>query len=189
MLSSLRLPFTFDVPRLEADLARAGADGWEKHFNPAYYDGDWSGVPLRSNSSHVLRLYIDPARPHAFANTPELDRCPYFLEVIEQFRCPVQAARLLRLAAGSKIVEHRDHQVSLAHGEARIHIPIVTNPDVEFILGGEPLRLAPGECWYLNVDLPHSLANRGTTDRVHLVIDAIVDDWLRGVIDASRALP
>jgi hypothetical protein len=36
-----------------------------------------------------------------------------------------------------------------------------------------------GECWYVNVDLPHRVNNRGTTERIHLVIDCVVDEWLR----------
>ena len=38
---------------------------------------------------------------------------------------------------------------------------------------------APGECWYINVDLPHRIANRGTCDHIHLVVDAVVTPELR----------
>jgi hypothetical protein len=39
--------------------------------------------------------------------------------------------------------------------------------------------MAPGECWYLRLSDPHRVANRGETDRVHLLIDCRVNDWLR----------
>jgi hypothetical protein len=32
---------------------------------------------------------------------------------------------------------------------------------------------------YLNVNLPHRVAHRGAADRIHLVIDCVVNDWLR----------
>jgi hypothetical protein len=35
-----------------------------------------------------------------------------------------------------------------------------------------------GECWYLNFNLPHRVKNSGTADRIHLVIDCVVNDWL-----------
>ena len=34
-----------------------------------------------------------------------------------------------------------------------------------------------GEAWYTNINLPHGVENNGTTNRVHLVIDCIRNDW------------
>jgi hypothetical protein len=44
-----------------------------------------------------------------------------------------------------------------------------------------------GELWYLNVNQPHHVTNRSTTDRIHLVIDCVVNDWLREVLLAAAA--
>jgi hypothetical protein len=38
--------------------------------------------------------------------------------------------------------------------------------------------LEAGSAWYLRLSDPHSVANRGTTDRVHMVIDAEVNHWV-----------
>jgi len=48
---------------------------------------------------------------------------------------------------------------------------------VEFYVCGERLALEEGGCYYVNVNLPHRVNNRGTKPRVHMVIDAAVDDW------------
>jgi Mg/Co/Ni transporter MgtE len=37
--------------------------------------------------------------------------------------------------------------------------------------------MQPGEAWYTNVNLPHSVENKGQTNRVHLVIDCIRNEW------------
>jgi hypothetical protein len=58
---------------------------------------------------------------------------------------------------------------------------------VRFFLQGRQVPMAVGEAWYLNVNLPHSVENTGDSDRVHLVIDAIVNDWVRGLIADSEA--
>jgi gentisate 1,2-dioxygenase len=58
-----------------------------------------------------------------------------------------------------------------------MHIPIVTNPDVEFILDGERIIMNEGECWYIDANFIHSVANKGTEDRIHLVIDGIRNEW------------
>jgi hypothetical protein len=93
--------------------------------------------------------------------------------------CPIRSVRLLRLAPGAVIREHRDAGLRYEQGEARLHIPIATNAAVEFVLDGDRHVMEAGECWYVNVDLPHRVNNRGTTERIHLVIDCVVDDWLR----------
>jgi hypothetical protein len=54
---------------------------------------------------------------------------------------------------------------------------VFTNKDVEFILQEEQMHLQEGECWYMNFNLPHSLHNKSNNDRVHLVIDARVNEW------------
>jgi mannose-6-phosphate isomerase-like protein (cupin superfamily) len=69
----------------------------------------------------------------------------------------------------------------------RLHIPVVTNPEVEFVLNGVRVEMKEGECWYHNFNLPHRVANRGTVDRVHLVLDCVLNDWLREVLLSADA--
>jgi hypothetical protein len=54
-----------------------------------------------------------------------------------------------------------------------------------FVPDGERLNLAEGTAWYLNVNYPHSLDNAGKIDRIDLVFDCLVNDWLKAVIDKS----
>ena len=178
MLASWKLPFAFDPAQLQADLMQVQPDEWINHFNQSIYEGDWSGVPLRSVNGKSMQLYPDPTATGAFADTAELVRCPYYQTVLRTFQCQLTAVRLLRLRAGSSIREHRDYRLGYEDGEVRLHIPVVTNPDVAFFVQGERAWMAEGECWYLNVNLPHRVDNQSKTDRIHLVIDCVVDDWL-----------
>lgn len=175
----LRLPFSFDPDRLGRDLANVGSEEWKLHHQRGHYDGEWSGVALRAPGNGTRNISADSLDGQGFADTPLLARCPYFQEVLSTFRCPLRSVRLLRLHAGSTIAEHIDRALEFEDGEVRIHIPIVTSDAVRFYLDGVRLVMAPGECWYTNVNLPHSVENDGTTDRIHLVIDCTVDDWLR----------
>ncbi|MFL9839745.1 aspartyl/asparaginyl beta-hydroxylase domain-containing protein [Sphingomonas sp. ST-64] len=175
----LRLPLAFDVDCLRADLAEIDRD-WIDHLVRQNYEGDWSVLPLRhaQGATHpVMTIYSDPTATE-FVDGPLLDRTPYFRALLAQFPCPLQAVRLMRLTPGSIIKPHRDHDLAAECGVARIHIPITTNPHVTFLLNDVPVAMRPGEAWYLRLADPHSVANRGTRDRVHLVIDALVDDWL-----------
>jgi GNAT superfamily N-acetyltransferase len=184
---AVKLPLRFDSSRLQADLARIMAGEFVPHFNTAYYQGDWSAVPLRSIGGQTNHIYPDPMAKNAFADTPLLLRCPYVREVLALLRCPLQAVRFLRLKAGSVIKEHRDHELGFENGEVRLHIPVITNPQVEFVLNQMRIIMAEDECWYLNVNLPHRVANHGVTDRIHLVIDCVVNDWLRELLLAASS--
>jgi hypothetical protein len=178
MISKLKLPFFFAPAQLQADLAKIEATAWVHHYNQAIYEGDWSGVALRSVGGKAMQLYPDPTATDAFADTELLKQCSYFPAVLATFQCPLTAVRLLRLKAGSSIREHRDYRLGYEDGEVRLHVPVVTNPNVRFFLAGERVQMESGECWYLNVNLPHRVDNQSTTDRVHLVIDCVVNDWV-----------
>lgn len=180
-----RLPLHFDPDLLRADLAKVAAEEWLPHYNRADYDGDWSGVALRSAGGSAAELFTNPAST-VFQATPVLERCPAFRTVIAAFQCPLRAVRLLRLRPGSRILEHTDYGLNYESGDLRIHVPVETNPETEFVVDGRRLDLAPGEAWYIDFALPHRIHNRGATDRVHMVLDGLVNDWAHGMISAAE---
>ena len=184
----VRLPLPLDPAALAADLARFGSDDWTRHVVRQNYDGDWSVLPLRApaGESHPVRLAYPDPRATAFVDTPMLDRAPYFRAVLGLFQSPLRSVRLMRLAPGSVIKTHEDSGLDLENGMARVHIPIVTGPGVEFLLNARPVPMTPGSAWYLRLSDPHSVANRGTGDRVHLVVDCWTNHWLLAMLrDAS----
>ncbi|HZI88103.1 MAG TPA: aspartyl/asparaginyl beta-hydroxylase domain-containing protein, partial [Pyrinomonadaceae bacterium] len=182
MISSFKLPFNLDSEALRSDLDQISPDEWVAHFNQDYFEGEWSGVSLRSTSGDSRQLNSRAAPEYSFTDTPILERCTYVREILNKFQCPLQSVRFLKLAAGSRIKEHRDYDLGFENGQVRFHIPITTNPDVQFFLDAHRLELKPGECWYIDFSLPHWIENRGATDRVHLVIDCELNEWLRGLL-------
>lgn len=185
----VRLPLTFDPAPLADDIASLGDLAWTPHFVRQNYQGEWSALPLRASREARHPILMIAPHPHAkdFVDTPLLGRLPNIAAALAAFRCPLQCVRLMRLAPGSDILEHSDPDLEAEAGWARIHVPILTNPDVSFSLNREPVAMAPGETWYLRLSDPHSAANRGATDRIHLVIDARVDDWLAAQLESGAA--
>jgi hypothetical protein len=186
-IDRFKLPFGFDPKRLKQALNQISPGEWTPHFNTGYYEGEWSGVALRSVGGAANALYPDPAAQNAFVDTPMLARCDYIQDVLASFNCETESVRLLKLSAGSRIREHKDHKMSFEDGVIRLHIPIVTDPRVEFFVNNHRLVMSEGECWYVNFNLPHRVYNASDTDRVHLVIDCVVNDWLRSVIPIGEA--
>lgn len=187
--SACRLPLAFDAAQLQADVATLAPTDWQAHFNNSIYQGDWSAAALRAVPGSHNAIYSDP-NAETWADTELLEHCPHLQAALSQFACPLLSARLLRLAPSAVINEHRDHGLGLDVGEVRIHLVISTNPDVECRIDGESYRWAAGECWYADFSLPHFFANRGDTERVHLVLDCKVNDWLLALLaTAGQATP
>ncbi len=185
----LRLPLEFEPARLAADMANFSSTQWIEHFVRQNYDGDWSVIALRgpAGATHpVQMIYSDPSRSD-FEDTPMLAGSPYFRQVLSRFACPLHAVRLMRLTPGSVIKPHHDNDLSFEQGMVRIHIPVVTNDEVDFRLNGTRIEMPAGSAWYLRLSDPHSVANRGAADRVHLVIDAVVNDWVAALFERAAA--
>jgi len=185
----LRLPLDFDPALLMRDAALATA--WVNHHVRYNYDGEWQAVALRApaDARHPIAT-INAFSPTgaAFVDTPLLARCSYFGAVLSAFACPLRSVRLMRLSPGSSIKEHFDDGLSFEDGHVRLHIPILTNAEVDFRINGVRVDMTPGSTWYLRFADPHSVANRGACDRIHLVIDAQVDDWLRSLFAQATIL-
>lgn len=169
-----KLPFVFDTSRLLTDLATCSAIDWPVHYNQSDFIGKWSSIALRSLSGKETDVR---ALPGVFADTDLLGQCPYFQGILAQFCCEKEAVRLLALAPGARIHEHRDFETCYEYGLFRIHVPIQTGNQVTFRVDGETLPMLAGECWYANFDLLHSVQNDGPIDRVHLVIDCRRNTW------------
>lgn len=187
MHAGLKLPFRFDPHRLKSDLALVYPAEWTPHYNQNDYEGDWRGAALRSSTGDIAALVASYTPASNFIDTPLMRRCSYFREAVSAFACPLKAVRLLALAPGSFIREHTDHALVYEDGEMRIHIPVQTTPEVEFYVAGERLRFEEGHCYYVNVNLPHRITNRGALERIHLVIDLEVNDWVRELVREARA--
>ncbi|GGK49948.1 MULTISPECIES: aspartyl/asparaginyl beta-hydroxylase domain-containing protein [Flavobacteriaceae] len=173
----LKLPFQFNKEKLVHDLSLILEGNWISHFNTAGYIGDWKVISLYAPNGEESNIFALSTPNSIIRETSTLKKCQYFKEVIDSFKCPILTARILRLGVGAKIKPHRDHELGYEDGNFRLHIPIVTNSQVQFILDGSELTMLPGECWYTNVNYVHSVKNSGESDRVHLVIDGKRNEW------------
>jgi len=173
----LKLPFRFNEELLIKDLETVMKLSWTPHFNTSGYDGSWNSIALYAKDGDPANILAMQEPKVILEETPVMKLCPYFQEVLKQFKCPFLSVRLLKLDPGAYIKPHRDHELGYENYNFRLHIPITTHKEIEFILDGEPLQMLPGECWYTNVNYEHSVANKGTTSRVHLVIDGERNTW------------
>lgn len=168
------------------------SDSWMHHVNRRDYQGDWSVLPLRCldehRNSHPILQGFDHAGRGTWQDLDSLTRSPHLVQLLDLLKCPKKSVRLMKLAAGGQILPHRDPGLSLEYGEARLHYALVTDPRVTFLIGGQMVPMREGEFWYMNADAKHSVRNHSDFDRVHLVVDCEVNDWLRDAIQNASAV-
>lgn len=189
------VPATLRVGALDVDpepLAREAvaveqSAPFVRHFNLAVHEGEWSGATLRGPDGDPRQIYPDPTGTKPIADSPLLAACPETAAFLARLRCPVQIARYLVLGPGSLIRPHNDEGLGFDAGIVRLHVPLVSAPEVCFELDGAPVPMAPGECWYLDFRLPHAVRNESQVRRIHLVVDCEVDDWLTDVFASAVA--
>jgi hypothetical protein len=158
----VRLPFRFDVTRLETELDQFDAQHWMAH--PNRMQGN-AAIPLISqnggnNDEFVGHMQI----------TPHLQRCDYMQQLMASFGEVLSRSRLMRLGPKCEVSEHVDFNYHW-YSRVRIHIPITTNPDVRFYCGDEHIHMQAGECWIFDSWRRHKVVNNSSENRVHLVID------------------
>lgn len=184
----IKLPVAFDPAKLARDLAALSAGDWIDHFLTDRYEGDWDVIPLRGpkGAPHPVMMIATTPGTKEFEDAPALALCPYFREIMESFGAELRAVRLLRLTPGSVLLEHTDHEYTDDDGTIRVHIPVVTNDGVEFLLNRTRVVMEAGSAWVLRLNDPHSVANRGTTDRVHMLVDLVMNPTLeRYLLDST----
>ena len=97
---------------------------------------------------------------------------------------------LARMAPGGIIHPHCD-QNPAAKWPHKIHVPLLTNPDVRFFVDPQSYHFHEGEAVEVNNMGLHAVENRGSTDRIHLIfeyydVDQPDPEWLAGVLGGAR---
>ena len=160
----LKLPLQFDAAALEREVRALPASAWVPH--PTGFEGN-----------EAVRLVTPKGEPTdeldgVMGPTEQLLAMPYVQQIMGELGGVWGRSRLMGLRAGGEVPQHVDsHYYWRTHW--RIHIPVITNPQVLFSCGGETIHMEPGECWLFDSFRWHRVVNGGTEQRVHLVLDTV----------------
>jgi len=157
-----RLPVRFDVDRLRAEVAALPANAWAHHPNQ-----------IQGNSA-VRLISVDGGENDdvngRMQATAHLEQSPYIRQILASFGVVWSRSRLLRLAAGATVPEHADINYHW-FTRVRLHIPIVTRPEVRFYCGDQVVHMGAGEAWVFDNWRTHRVENFTPDERIHLVAD------------------
>ena len=174
----LKLPISFSEERLAADVRALPDHAWLPH--PQGFAGN-EAVPLVSPGGEMTDAFDGPMAP-----TEHLLASPYLLDVMRSLGAVWGRSRLMALAPGADVPAHVDiHYYWRTH--FRVHIPVITNPGVEFMCDDEIVHMKAGECWIPDTFRRHTVRNKGNARRIHLVMDTVGGERFWELMDAAQS--
>ena len=157
-----RLPVRFDAERLAAEAGALPAGAWSRH--PKEHEGNTAArlITAGGGDNDAVSGEMKP--------TAALAACPYAQQVLASFDTVWSRSRFMRIAAGGSVPQHSDINYHWFH-RVRLHVPVVTRPEVRFHCGGESVHMAAGEAWVFDNWREHRVENDSPGARIHLVAD------------------
>lgn len=89
-------------------------------------------------------------------------------------------AEFISMKPKSRIRTHKDRS-DILYVSRRFHIPIKTNDCVTFRSGSEIKNLKAGILYELNNIKYHSVRNDSNENRIHLILDVLPNEYLKGI--------
>lgn len=172
----IKLPIRFCEDRLAAEVRALPPSAWVPH--PQRFPGN-EAVPLVTPAGRLTNEFVGPMAP-----TEYLLRCPYVLQVMGEIGAVWGRSRLMGLGAGAEVPHHVDNNYYW-RTHIRLHVPVITNPDVDFTCGDRTVNMAPGEAWVFDTFRQHNVHNRGAEQRIHLVFDTVGGERLWDLINGA----
>ncbi len=157
-----KFPFRFDVQRMAQEISAVPEQAWLRH--PSDLKGN-SFLPLTATRGDAYDDFDPPIQP-----TLWLDQSPYLRQVLAEFRTLIGRARLMRLEPGEGVPMHTDNQ-QYWRRHTRVHVPVVTHPDVKFHCDDTVVHMAAGEAWTFDNRRLHKVVNETPVRRIHLTMD------------------
>lgn len=161
-----RLPLRFDVDRMIEEVLAFQEHDWLTH--PTGFVGNSSLILVSANGE----MNDDFAVSAPMKMTPLLARCQYLKQILASFNIPISRTRLTRLTGHADVPKHTDWKYHWFR-RTRIHIPIITNPEVLFYCNDYFVHMSAGEAWIFDNFKPHWVVNPVNATRIHLVIDTV----------------
>jgi hypothetical protein len=157
-----KFPFQFDAERMRAEIDAIPEECWRWHHEG--FEGN-SALPLISTNGGMNDDFAAP-----MMRTEFLERMPYVMQVLSQFRTLHGRARLMRIEPHAGVPPHVDIQYYW-RTHTRVHIPVVTDPGIRFHCGNQDVHMAAGEAWTFDNWRLHKVVNETDTRRIHLTFD------------------
>ena len=204
-LKPLQVSFTDITKQLAKQLEEMNIE-YTNHYSNYNKAKSWSAISLRGykNDYRFITKPVEMNKKWQKENENEVfemqdtdwrKKFPLVEKILDVFETEIHRVRFMKLKPGGGELERHtdqvDPDVGIQDGKLmRIHIPIKTNPNVEFTswstTGSKVIvNMEEGHCWYLDIRKPHMAINNGDDWRTHLVIDVVANEQVRSLFNAD----
>ncbi|WP_158882857.1 sulfotransferase [Rhodanobacter sp. L36] len=175
----VQLPLQFNAEALAREIDALGVEEWREH--PQKFPGNFALPLISVDGDPDSDSVSGPMRPTAY-----LAKCPYLTQVLATLGPVWGRTRLMKLSGQAEVSPHFDINYYWRE-RMRVHVPIVTRPDVRFLCGDAEVNMKPGECWIFDTWRMHRVINSTDVERIHLVADTIGGEAFSGLVQRGRA--
>lgn len=129
-------------------------------------------IVLRGNSSNSSEDFQSEIESDWWIGSNDFVNTRRLVELVrDSLKCErIGKVMFTSLYENSTIPPHIDEGAYSDYYQ-RIHIPILTSPDVIFRCGDESINMAPGGVYLFDHKKIHSVENNGLEERIHLIVD------------------
>jgi hypothetical protein len=154
-------------PMITELVSKIREDSWvPTHSGGSYADAKWRTLPLIKDDSPTEH----------YSKFSAID------DVVSRFPCKFKMMTFYSILPGGKLHPHRDLSGASILNCMRFHIPLVTNELMDFRVSKKRVIMKPGELWALDTSYLHSVNNAGSADRIHIVMEVEMNDWVRELL-------
>ncbi|WP_162454695.1 sulfotransferase [Pseudoxanthomonas kalamensis] len=175
----IQLPVMFDAAALLREATAFDESAWRPRS--AHEAGNSALTLITTDGDPDSDALTGDMRP-----TPWLEQSPYMMQVLSELGATWGRARLMRLDGSAEVKAHVDVNYYWRE-RMRVHIPIVTTPDVRFQCGDAEVNMKEGECWIFDTWRQHRVLNSGHVQRIHLVADTVGGERFWDLLSEGRA--
>ena len=173
-----RLQIEVDVDEIVSEVDRLDPSWWRPH--PEGHVGN-DALPIVSANGSV----DDDAVDGDMLPTAVLQLLPSLVPVLAAFDTPVGRTRMMRIAPGGEATAHVDLN-RYWWDRHRVHIPLRTDPRVEFRCGDDGVHMPAGSAWVFDTWRKHNVVNLSSSERIHLVFDTVGSPTLTALLADDR---
>lgn len=195
-----------EIEQIKKEMTAWGPD-WQQHYSSYNKRSSWTAVAMKGFDPLDIGFIIKPSEmskqwkaenPHRLdapcVETAAAALVPTAMSIADRIPGRKERVRLMKvLPNGGELTRHADITDRDAgtrdDGIVRLHVPIVTHPDVKFSAwqtDGQKIakHFPAGSLFYIDIRKPHTVRNDSPVERIHLVMDVHSNEeirrWLRG---------
>jgi aspartyl/asparaginyl beta-hydroxylase (cupin superfamily) len=159
------------IKNFVVNISKSEWDEWNFRQKNFFVHKDTKSYPLIWSDNEIINNNLNVYKKCSKSGIIDILNCEL------DFLCNLYNGRVIKcvfakLIPNGQITKHWDSGDSLIYSH-RLHLPIKTNSDVHFYIENKVFNLKESIWYEINNQKIHSVMNKSSEDRVHLIVDIL----------------